>query len=135
MRYVGVDIGSETHVMAAADGEEQVLLPPFAFAESAEGYERLFEKLGDAADTLVAMEATGPYWKNLFAALVARHFSVSLLNPLRTRRFAEENLQRTKTDAIDALGIARFARQERPTGPISSARCRYRRSARAGALA
>jgi transposase len=37
-----------------------------------------------------------------------------VLNPLRTRRFAEEELQRTKTDAIDALGIARFAAQKRP---------------------
>ena len=37
-----------------------------------------------------------------------------MLNPLRTRRFAEEELQRTKTDAIDALGIARFAAQKRP---------------------
>jgi aryl-alcohol dehydrogenase-like predicted oxidoreductase len=37
-----------------------------------------------------------------------------VLNPLRTRRFAEEELQRTKTDAIDALGIARFAGQKRP---------------------
>ena len=36
-----------------------------------------------------------------------------MLNPLRTRRFAEEELQRTKTDAIEALGIARFAVQKR----------------------
>ena len=28
--------------------------------------------------------------------------------------FAEEELRRTKTDAIDALGIARFAQQKRP---------------------
>ena len=41
-------------------------------------------------------------------------FEVALLNPLRTRRFAEEELQRTKTDAIDAVGIARFAAQKRP---------------------
>jgi transposase len=40
---------------------------------------------------------------------------VALLNPLRTRRFAGEDLERTKTDAIDALGIARFAAQKRPT--------------------
>jgi transposase len=39
---------------------------------------------------------------------------VAVLNPLRTRRFAEEELERTKTDAIDALGIARFAAQKRP---------------------
>jgi transposase len=39
---------------------------------------------------------------------------VALLNPLRTHPFAGEALQRTKTDAIDALGIARFAAQKRP---------------------
>jgi transposase len=38
-----------------------------------------------------------------------------LLNPLRTRRFAEEELQRTKTDKVDAVSIARFAAQKRPT--------------------
>ena len=114
MRYVGIDVGAEAHVVAAVDGEEQVLLRPLQFAESAEGYGHLFERLGAPEDTLVAMEATGHYWKNLFAALIARGFAVALLNPLRTRRFAEEDLQRTKTDAIDALGIARFARQKRP---------------------
>jgi transposase len=60
------------------------------------------------------MEATGHYWRNLFAFLVAHGFGVALLNPLRTSRFAEEELARTKTDAIDALGIARFAAQKRP---------------------
>jgi transposase len=44
-----------------------------------------------------------------------RGFGVALLNPLRTRRFAEEDLERTKTDSIDALGIARFACQKRPS--------------------
>ena len=39
---------------------------------------------------------------------------MALLNLLRTRRFAEEELQRTKTDAIDAVGIARFAARQRP---------------------
>jgi len=37
-----------------------------------------------------------------------------LLNPLRTHRFAGEDLRRTQTDAIDALGIAHFAAQKRP---------------------
>jgi transposase len=45
--------------------------------------------------------------------LVTAGFDVALLNPLRTRRFAEEELQRSKTDAIDAIGIARFAAQKR----------------------
>jgi len=37
-----------------------------------------------------------------------------VLNPLRTARFAEGELRRIKTDAIYALGIARFAQQKRP---------------------
>jgi len=66
------------------------------------------------ASMLVAMEATGHYWHNLFAVLVAEGFAVALLNPMRTRRFAGEDLARAKTDAIDAVGIARFAAQKRP---------------------
>jgi transposase len=118
MRYIAIDIGAEHHVAAAVDDDEQILLRPLRFAEDADGYRRLREALGAPEDALVGMEATGHYWQNLFAFLVGERFRVVLINPLRTRRFAEEDLQRTKTDAIDALGIARFLRQKRPA-PIT----------------
>jgi transposase len=114
MRFVGIDIAAETHVVALVDEHGDTLTKPTPFTEDAAGYQKLFELLGAAADTLIAMEATGHYWKNLFAALVAQGFLVALLNPLRTRRFADEEGTRTKTDALDALGIARFAAQKRP---------------------
>ena len=114
MRFVGIDIGAERHWVAMVDEGGEVRLKSTSFGEDALGYTKLFELLGPPVDTIVAMEATGHYWKNLFAALVARGFGVALLNPLRTRRFAEEDLERTKTDSIDALGIARFACQKRP---------------------
>jgi len=114
MRFVGIDIASEKHCFAVVDENERPLIKPRSFTEDADGYKILLEALGDPQDALVAMEATGHYWKNLFAALVAAGFTVALLNPLRTRRFAEEDLVRTKSDAIDALGIARFAAQKRP---------------------
>jgi transposase len=114
MRYCGIDIGAEHHIAAVVDEAEQVLMRPLRFAEDADGYQRLREALGAPDDVLVGMEATGHYWQNLFAFLVGGGFRVVLINPLRTRRFAEEDLQRTKTDAIDALGIARFLRQKRP---------------------
>ena len=84
------------------------------FSEDASGYAQLFELLGPPEGCLLALEATGHYWRNLFVALLGKGYAVAVLNPLRTRRFAEEELQRTKTDAIDALGIARFAAQKRP---------------------
>lgn len=114
MRFVGIDIAAEKHVVAVVDEEGAVRVKPTAFGEDADGYSKLFEVLGEPGDTLVAVEATGHYWKNLFAALAGRGFQVALLNPVRTHRFAAEDLERTKTDAIDALGIARFAAQKRP---------------------
>jgi transposase len=114
MRYLGIDIGSEQHVVAGVGDEEQVIAKPTRFAEDADGYARLREILGSPKDTLVGFEATGHYWQNLFTFLVAEGYLVVLINPLRTHRFAQEELQRTKTDAIDALGIARFLRQKRP---------------------
>jgi transposase len=114
MKFVGIDIASETHVVAVVSERSEVVVKPTPFTEDAGGYEKLLALLGEPADTLVAMEATGHYWKNLFAVLAARGFTLALLNPLRTRRFAGEDLERAKTDAIDALGIARFAAQKRP---------------------
>lgn len=113
-RFVGIDIGSEKHAVAAVDENGVTVLKPTVFTENGGGYEKLRGLLGDPTETHVAMEATGHYWKNLFAALVTWGFEVALLNPMRTRRFADEDLGRTKTDAIDALRIARFAREKRP---------------------
>lgn len=114
MRYFGIDIGSDEHVVAAVDSDSAVAVKPFKITESAEGYARLVTALEAAPVALVAFEATGHYWRNLFAALTARGYAVALLNPLQTHHFAKEELSRTKTDAIDALGIARFAAQKHP---------------------
>jgi transposase len=114
MRFVGIDIGSETHVVAAVSDQGDVLVPATSFSEDADGYEKLLRLLGDSVDTLVGLEATGHYWQNLYAVLVAHGFALCLINPLRTRRFAEEDLARAKTDSIDGLAIARFLEQKRP---------------------
>jgi transposase len=114
MRFAGIDIAAETHFVAVVDEASSTVVRPTSFSEDAAGYEKLLTLLGGPGDVLVAMEATGHYWQNLFAALAAAGYAVALLNPLRTRRFAGEDLERTKTDAIDALGIARFAAQKRP---------------------
>ena len=76
-------------MVAVVDEHGAVLLKPTPFGEEAAGYRRLAELLGSPQGCLVAMEATGHYWRNLFAYLVAESFTVALLNPVRTRRFAE----------------------------------------------
>ena len=114
MRFAGIDIGGERHAVAVVNDDGALLVRSTLFGEEVVGYQRLRKLLGDPNGCLVAMEATGHYWRNLFAFLVGHGFKVALLNPLRTRRFAEEELERTKTDSVDALGIARFAAQKRP---------------------
>lgn len=113
MRFAGIDIAAETHVVALVDAHGAILAPPMPFHEDSAGYQRLRERLGSPADLLVALDATGHSWQTLFAYLVAEGFAVALLTPLRTRRFAEEALARAKADAIDAVGLARFAAQKR----------------------
>src|SRR5713226_1685606 len=120
MRFAGIDIGGERHAVAVVNEGGAVVVKSTFFGEDAAGYQRVRDLVGDPHDCVVAMEATGHYWRNLFAFLVAHGFKVALLNPLRTRRFAEEELERTKTDSVDALGIARFAAQKRPAPtPVS----------------
>lgn len=114
MRYVGIDIGSQEHTVAIVDDAGAVQRGATKFTADAAGHARLREMLGASPDTLVTMEATGHYWKNLFATLAGEGFAVALLNPRRTSRFAQEELERTKTDATDALNIARFAAQKHP---------------------
>lgn len=114
MRYVGIDIGSERHVAAIVDERGETLVGPTRFGEDADGYAHLLAQLGDPADVLVAMEATGHYWQNLFAVLSSKGYATVLLNPLSARRFAQSALARTKTDAIDALWIAKLAAIKRP---------------------
>jgi len=114
MRYAGIDIGSEEHVVAVVGPGGELLVPPTRFGEHSEGYEKLLEKLGDPKDLLVAMEATGHYWCNLFISLANRGIAVALIHPLSARRFAQAQMQRAKTDAIDAASIAQLAALRRP---------------------
>jgi transposase len=114
VRFVGIDIGAESHMLAEVNTESSTVRKPWRFEEGGEGYTLLLQALGDPSEVLVVMEATGHYWQNLFAALVARGFRVALLNPVRSHRFAQEEMLRAKTDGVDALSLARFAAQKRP---------------------
>lgn len=114
LRFVGIDVARHTHLVAIVDDTLAVLLKPTPITEDAAGYEKLMALLGSPEDTLVVMEATGHYWRNLFACMCPRGFRCAVLNPLRIRRFAQEDLRRAKTDRTDALTIARFGAQKRP---------------------
>ena len=113
--YAGIDVGKGKHWLAIVDEDDKVVFKSKGFPETREGFEAMNEVLEQHSIALLALEATGHYWKNLFVELVAvAGLQVALVNPRRTAAFAKEEQTRVKTDAADALAIARFCRQKRP---------------------
>ena len=111
--FAGIDVASERHMLARLDDQGVPIGKPVPITEDRDGYARLLDLLG-AGPALVVMEATGHYWKNLFAVLAAAGHDVALINPLVARRFQDASLERTKTDALDAAGLARLGFEKRP---------------------
>jgi transposase len=111
--FAGIDIASERHVLARLDDTGAPLGAPIAITEDRAGHDAALAALG-LPPVLVVMEATGHYWKNLYATLAAAGHEVALINPLVARRFQQACLERTKTDAIDARALARLAFEKRP---------------------
>lgn len=67
------------------------------------------------AQTHICMEATGPYSESLATTLAGQGWTVSVVNPARIKGFAQSELSRNKTDAIDAALLARFCAAMHPT--------------------
>jgi transposase len=104
LRFVGIDVAAERHVVAVVDETGTILLRATPVTEDTPGYQQLRQLLGRAQDCLVAMAASGHYWRKLYAALVTAGFDVALLNPLRTRRFAEELARALIEAATQSVG-------------------------------
>ena len=60
------------------------------------------------------MEATASYGLDLALLLDQAGHTVSIVNPARIKGFAQSELQRNKTDKLDAALIARFCAQKQP---------------------
>jgi transposase len=59
MRFVGIDIGSERHVVAIVAEHGEIVQKPVSVEEDAVGYGQLRALLGTPQDCTIAMEATG----------------------------------------------------------------------------
>lgn len=87
------------------------------YKNDADGFAKLITWLKKQTDTQtihVCMEATGKYHEALALALHEAKLTVSVVNPLKIKAFAEMKLQRTKTDKCDAKLIAQFCQEQKP---------------------
>jgi len=108
---VGIDIGSQSCMMCCLTMEKRQVIKPSSFANKAEGFSSLFERLerlGTPADQiLVGLEATSRYGENLYHGLQTLGYRVCLLHPAQMHAFAKQRGLRAKTDRVDATTIAR----------------------------
>lgn len=111
--YVGIDIGKSKHDYAVVD-EAGGILKTGDFPSNVTGFEKLVKVLSQFEAELIGMEATGHYWRNLWQALVQAGYACSLLNPTSTVYFRRMSLTKHKTDALDAVCIARYLSTIRP---------------------
>lgn len=106
-RYIGIDIGkNELHVAEADDDSVAV------WSHDAQGLEQLVTALQDT--TLVVLEASGGYERDVLSALHEADIAVACVNPKQARDFARAMGTRAKTDPVDARMLAAFAKRMTP---------------------
>lgn len=111
---IGIDV-SKDHLDLAQEGSEQV----HTFTNDDPGHAAIVEHLRSRSCKLIVLEATGGYQHTLVAALLAAGLPVAVVNPRQVRDFARASGRLAKTDRIDALVLARFARAiEPPVRPL-----------------
>jgi transposase len=107
--FVGIDISKATlDVDSYPTGE------PRRFVNDDASREELCEWLKTRTPTLIVMEASGGLEIPVAGLLAAAGLPVAVINPRQTRDFAKAIGVLAKTDAVDAIVLARFAQAVRP---------------------
>jgi transposase len=107
--FVGIDVSKgrlDAHVLPQGDA--------FAHDNDPHGIAALADRLAPLRPALVVLEATGGLEHPAAAALSAAGLAVAVVNPRQARDFAKAMGTLAKTDAIDAKGLAEFARRVTP---------------------
>ncbi|KKM86550.1 hypothetical protein LCGC14_1277870 [marine sediment metagenome] len=111
---VGIDVSKKTlDVAVTVDGEEVV--SSGQFANDTKGHKALLKWVNkqtrkhQADEVHYTMEATGHYSEDLHEFLCDADELVSVENPMKVKSFSQVKMMRTKTDAVDAAVIARYA--------------------------
>jgi transposase len=113
MDFLGIDVGKKDLHAALLQGDRSSTK---SVSNSATGIKQLMAWLKNrkVEKIHVCMEATGGWSEVVGQALHEAGYLVSIVNPCRIKAFAQSEMLRTKTDAVDAAMIARFCRLHTP---------------------
>ena len=105
MVYIGIDIAKFKHFASVVSSDGEVIVKPFPFENSRQGFMKLIEEIENFQDCLIGLESTGHYAENLIQFLYERNYSVALINPIQTDSLRDSNIRKTKTDKVDTMLI------------------------------
>jgi len=108
---VGIDISKDRLDVACLPAAVRTLP---AFGNDAKGHAALIAWLKEVSPRLIVLESTGGYQRVLVAALAGAGLPVVVVNPRQVRDFARALGVLAKTDAIDAMVLARFGEKVNP---------------------
>ena len=105
MVYIGIDIAKFKHFASVVSSDGKVIIKPFPFENSRQGFMKLLEEIENFHDCLIGLESTGHYAENLIQFLYERNYSIAVINPIQTDSLRDSNIRKTKTDKIDTMLI------------------------------
>lgn len=111
--YLGIDIAKDTFQVTLLQDSQTAA---GSFANDPAGFKKLaaWLKKRKAKTVWACLEATGRYGEGLADYLDSAGHQVSVVNPLVIKSFAQSQLTRNKTDAVDAELIARYCQTQQP---------------------
>ena len=101
MVYIGIDIAKFTHFAPVLSSEGEIIVKPFSFENSRQGFMKLLEEIENFQDCLIGLESTGHYAENLIFFLFQHGYQIGVINPIQTDALRDSNIRKTKTDKID----------------------------------
>ena len=101
MVYIGIDIAKFKHFASVVSSDGEVIVKPFLFENSRQGFMKLIEEIKNFQDCLIGLESTGHYAENLIYFLYERGYTIGVINPIQTDALRDSNIRKTKTDKID----------------------------------
>lgn len=107
--FVGIDVSKDSLEVALRPSDTAQ-----SFTNDDEGIAHLIECLRPQQPTLIVLEATGKYERQVARALAVEGLLFNIINPRQARAFAKATGILAKTDRIDALLLARFAELLKP---------------------
>ena len=98
MIYIGIDIAKNSHFASAVNSDGEILIKPFSFDNSREGFNLFLSKIKDFSlnDCLIGLESTGHYGDNLICFLFPKGFKIGFINAIQTNSLRNSNIRKQK---------------------------------------